>query len=308
MYRAKDRVDKTRSIEIYNAIDFLRMRQHWNGCGLLFHEYCHLIHQQVLGLQNRRVYDIYQQYMMAKGNENDTNHHNHPNHKYARVLRRDWVGLPVDYDVHYATVNVKEFFAEMSVTYWSRGYPELDNDTVAVAATVVPSIASDTTTITPPLPLRMEDCSPPLMEPTVRKRVLSTTTNSSSSSSSSSTSRLLESVVVMTTPGTKRGYVPHCNKFFPFTAGQLRHYDPELYARMDALWTSIASWTDDEKDNDNEEKEEICCCWTPPGPLRWWWQHMAKERDHTANMLLVTPPPPPTTNSTTPPISDTVSL
>ena len=43
----------------------MRNRNHWNGCGLLLHEYCHLIHQLVLnhGLDNHDVISMYKQAM-----------------------------------------------------------------------------------------------------------------------------------------------------------------------------------------------------------------------------------------------------
>ena len=192
------------SIEIYNAADFCRMRQHWNGCGLLLHEFCHVIHQHVLGLQNQRVIDLY--------------HDAQRSGRYERALRRDWAGKDVDYDMHYAMVDHKEFFAEMSVTFWSKGYRDLDQP-------------SDTS--------QMEQCSPPIIEPNVRKRL-----------SKSYSGRLLEPI----TPGEG-----HCNKFYPFTATQLYNHDPELYRRMAAIWESIAEWKD-------PEKNTSCCtkyCWTP---------------------------------------------
>lgn len=54
--------DKVFGIEIYNVNEYVRNRNHWNGCGLLLHEYCHLIHQLVLpqGLDNDNVKSMYQ--------------------------------------------------------------------------------------------------------------------------------------------------------------------------------------------------------------------------------------------------------
>lgn len=40
--------------------------------------------------------------------------------------RRDWMELTSTSDVAYATVDVKECFAEMSVSFLCTGYPELD--------------------------------------------------------------------------------------------------------------------------------------------------------------------------------------
>lgn len=164
--RARDRVDKALSIEIYNAADFCRMRQHWNGCGLLLHEYCHIIHQHVLGLQNQRVVDLYQDARRSK--------------RYEKVLRRDYAGKDVDHDLHYAMVDQKEFFAEMSVTFWSRGYRDLDQPADAT---------------------RMDLCSPPIIEPNVKRRL---------ETQRGTSARLLGPI------DSREG---HCNKFQPFTAG-----------------------------------------------------------------------------------------
>jgi len=55
--RARDKPEKATGIEIYNCFDYQVMRLHWNGCGLLLHEFCHLIHQFTLpnGLENETV-------------------------------------------------------------------------------------------------------------------------------------------------------------------------------------------------------------------------------------------------------------
>jgi hypothetical protein len=57
--RALDRPDKAEGIEIYNVFDYRAMRLHWNGCGLILHEFCHLIHQFCLGLECQLVKDAY---------------------------------------------------------------------------------------------------------------------------------------------------------------------------------------------------------------------------------------------------------
>mmetsp|Transcript_24812 Transcript_24812/g.58881 ORF Transcript_24812/g.58881 Transcript_24812/m.58881 type:complete len:87 (-) Transcript_24812:143-403(-) len=38
--------------------------------------------------------------------------------------------------------------------------------------------------------------------------------------------------------------VKHCNKFYPFTRGQLRFYDKELHDSMQSIWKTISSWDD----------------------------------------------------------------
>jgi hypothetical protein len=42
---------------------------------------------------------------------------------------------------------------------------------------------------------------------------------------------------------TKQNHPP-CNKFYPFTKGQLREYDSELYQVMSDLWKEIEQWED----------------------------------------------------------------
>tara|TARA_B110001450_G_scaffold231851_1_gene234024 strand:- start:185 stop:688 length:504 start_codon:yes stop_codon:yes gene_type:complete len=115
---AHDTPRKAKSIEIYSVVDYQLMRLHWNGSGLLIHELCHLIHQCCLedGLDNKIVEALYERATLSG--------------KYETVLRRDWAGRtkyinddtgkkiieePADVDLHYAMVNKKEFFAEMSV-------------------------------------------------------------------------------------------------------------------------------------------------------------------------------------------------
>ena len=92
--RARDRPDKTLGIEIYNCFDYRRMRLHWNGCGLILHELCHLIHQVVLpdGLDNAKVQALFEQ-ARASG-------------LYNRTLRRDWAGMPVCHDMAYAVSDI----------------------------------------------------------------------------------------------------------------------------------------------------------------------------------------------------------
>jgi hypothetical protein len=82
---ANDIPDKARGIEIYNCHAFERMRLHWNGCGLLLHEFCHLIHQFCLDLDNEKVNQLYEDARYSG--------------RYDQTLRRDWAGLDEDYDM-----------------------------------------------------------------------------------------------------------------------------------------------------------------------------------------------------------------
>lgn len=184
----------------------MRMRLHWNGCGLLLHEYCHLIHQYSVqsGLDNPEILKMFQS---AKDSG-----------LYAQVLRRDWAGKDVDCDMAYALIDHKEFFAEMSVSFLSQAYSELDCS---------------------PFPM-MEKATPPLLEPGVRSRVKSVMKSN-------------EWDRALTLPDD--ACPSHCNKFFPFTSGQLKHFDQCTYRSMYAVWSDISHW------DDNQVSSETCCFW-----------------------------------------------
>jgi hypothetical protein len=199
-YRAADRRDKALGIEIYNARQYLHMRRHWNGAGgLLLHEYCHLIHQHVFGLDCLRIQRLYAVAVVSQ--------------RHGCVPRRDWAGRPQTTDLAYCMVDHKEFFAELSVTYWSRGYTELDtarrDDVVA--------------------------CSPPLLDEAVLARVARLRGGSGGGVAAAETATATKATAATTT---------HCNKFYPFTSGQFRHCDPEMYAEFAALWQMVSDWDD----------------------------------------------------------------
>lgn len=206
-----DNPDKTLGIEIYSVSDYLRMRNHWNGFGLILHEFCHLIHQVILGLGCPTVIDLY--------------HCAEQSGKYRSVLRRDWAGKAQQCDLAYCMVDHKEFFAEMSVTFLARCYRDLD--------------AKDSQS--------MVDCCPPLTEPNVLTRL------GIQKQPLTLFERLREWI---------RG-PSHCNKFYPFTNGQLQHYDPDVYREMETLWSQIEAWRD-------PESMQTCCFWvkTPRNHLR----------------------------------------
>jgi hypothetical protein len=159
-------------------------------------------------------------------------------------------------------VNHKEFFSEISVTYLSDGYRELDE--------------TDNT--------RMDLCSPPLMAPEVVQRLRSNgyrvvPIDSTAIPNDESLQPLVQSRLSFDEQVTKLQSqnpinralhlfsvsrrnselrVPHCNKFYPFTKGQLQKHDPESYTVFDDLWKQIASWHD-------EDDERPCArfwkCW-----------------------------------------------
>lgn len=234
---ARDRPEKARGIEIYSCFDFERMRLHWNGCGLLLHEFCHLIHQFCLGLDHPEVEELYVEAYKSG--------------RYEETLRRDWAGKDEDFDMAYAMVDFKEFFAEMSVTYLSKGYHDLDTANKSI----------------------MEECCPPLLEPVVTKRVLKkynlednpyrdgSDENCSFwgslfrkdgraffSAGSVPKLRIVDPIWQEAAIGRGCRDITHCNKFYPFTCGQLKQCDPELFVAMSNLWNEIAMYDDPEED------------------------------------------------------------
>jgi hypothetical protein len=223
------------------------MRNHWNGCGLILHELCHLIHQQVLGLDCERVNALYKRACQSG--------------RYNRVLRRDWAGKEDgDTDLAYCMIDHKEFFAEISVTYWSKGYGELDE------------ASCDS----------MEECSPAITEPNVLARLGHVTRINGSKKElhiSCGTSfawvcALIKSILPL------RRHLPHCNKFYPFTSGQLEHYDPMLLADIKNIWDDISMW------EDSEHKNEHCSgCWIPP-----WTKKKGKLGLHEDSAKALDPP------------------
>jgi hypothetical protein len=219
--------------------DYIRMRHHWNGSGLLLHEYCHLIHQHVFGLHSIRIQTLYYQAQQSQ--------------LYNNVLRRDWAGAETDTDLAYGMMDCKEFFAEMSVTYLAQHdmFHHLDT-------------ASST---------NMEECSPPITEPTVLQRLHNNNNNNNNRisykvlSSASEPGRPIVVQWIETVRNYLRhinhGITPHCNKFYPFTSGQLRYYDSSLYMEIQALWCDIAAWEDPHETKYNETIVCSNCQWCP---------------------------------------------
>jgi hypothetical protein len=314
---AHDRLDKALGIEIYNCVDYAcRMQYHYNaGGGLLLHEYCHLIHQLVLtnGLDNPDVPLAYQSAQQSG--------------LYEHVLRRDWITWPSEgeivrderRDMAYAMVDYKEFFAEMSVAYLAKGYDDLSTNSF----------------------LRLVDCSPPFMEPTIVQQLLEAPRTDQPryeihphfytlvTSSCDPSQRKSESISCFSNgcpDQATRSSMPsgtgsstladhisrcahlrrnrfenlgrwwgrlvdhlsghdvpqHCNKFYPFTSGQLLYYDPATYQNIHNLWDEIGRWRDDANDTERLYKgctqetgitksENDCFgngdkmqCWIPP--------------------------------------------
>jgi len=275
---AYDSPQKAMGIEVYSCVDYQSMRLHWNGSGLLIHELCHLIHQCCMedGLENRTIRALFEHASLSR--------------RYEKVLRRDWAGKttnisntnvntrketidqPADFDLAYAMVDKKEFFAEISVAFLCNGYHALNKAN----------------------PNDMKDCSPPLLNPDVTERVLAqlqyntktktktvpTTgncyyqnNNDSKTDDEDSLSCFLPiinqlvkkmSIVLrrqqrathnnhlrMVDPvfqedAMSRNCIQnyHCNKFYPFTRGQLKYYDPDLFCDIRNLWKEISMGED----------------------------------------------------------------
>lgn len=136
--------------------------------------------------------------------------------KYARVLRRDWALKEVDTDLAYCIINHKEFFAEISVAYLADCYHEVDG-------------AGFT---------NMAKCSPPFVSSAVVERIQQQMADDGKVSCAGRCrifARTDSSVIL-----------PHCSKFFPFTKGQLRRYDPRVFKCFVKLWQYIEGWEDPE--------------------------------------------------------------
>ena len=206
---------------------------HWNGCGLILHELCHLIHNVVLpnGLDNVLVEEVYKQALDSG--------------KYKKIIRRDWAGRDIDYDKAYALVNRMELFAEISVAYLSRNYSELDEKR-----------------------MEMKECSPPLCSPHVvetvqrklmrdpfmRREELQRLCGDSLKASKSrgmplkildTFAEIIMKLFCVLLPEKKEKRMPHCNKFYPFTRGQLKVHDPWLYSSFTEIWNIVTDWRDE---------------------------------------------------------------
>ena len=136
----------------------------------------------------------------------------------------------------YCMVDHKEFFAEMSVTYLSHGYRPLDKEEKML----------------------MESCCPPLLQPSVTDRVLNQRGIIDEPTMDEQRCwwwlppqrtpkiRLVDPVFQETALARSCKDVVHCNKFYPFTKGQLRYHDPATYKAMHSLWREITRWNDED--------------------------------------------------------------
>jgi len=193
------------------------MRLHWNGCGLILHELCHIIHQFALpgGLHNPTVKKLHSHCRMSG--------------KFDRVLRRDWAGRDIDYDIAYATVNHKEFFAEISVAFLCDHYHYLDRQSKTMAYSSPPLLL-------PTLIQAMQKKNLDYHQSPTYKACQYWNDNQSHHKNSSLSQWLMNRNVPS---------LPHCNKFFPFTRGQLQQFDPPLMKAFEELWEFISDWEDE---------------------------------------------------------------
>lgn len=263
----RDVPEKDGGVEIYDCRAYRATRRHWNGAGLILHELCHVVHREVLGLDNRYVERLF--VAAAKSG------------RYDRVPRRDFVGRATDRDRAYATVDPREFFAEMSVTWLADGWPELDD------AAVLDADQLDART-----------CSPPLTCPTARKnaarryatdrddaatrRLLSgdpsnedeeyyeeeeeekegdgdETSPTRSVFACWRSKRPADRLLANARSSSSSSPPMHCNKFFPFTKGQLHAYDPPLHDRVKRIWDEIETWEDEYDFVDDDDDEDDRC-------------------------------------------------
>jgi len=133
--------------------------------------------------------------------------------KYSKALRRDWALKDVDTDMAYCILNHKEFFAEISVAFLADCYHHVDG-----AGTTI-----------------MAKCSPPFVSPAVIERIQQQTMQRSQQSCASKRRVMAR---------TDSMVLPHCSKFFPFTKGQLRRYDPRVFKCFVKIWQYVEGWED----------------------------------------------------------------
>mmetsp|Transcript_24813 Transcript_24813/g.58882 ORF Transcript_24813/g.58882 Transcript_24813/m.58882 type:complete len:609 (-) Transcript_24813:116-1942(-) len=198
---ANDVPSKARSVEIYNCFEYERMRLHWNGCGLLLHELCHIIHQHCIqdGLNNLEIDKLFQRSDQSG--------------LYECVLRRDWAGRtitqPRRFDLgcssrsrssvislpsrsspprrkHHGANPMTLSALERALASEEDGYEEDIEETVAdsdlayamvdkkefFAEMSVTFLANSYHTLDKGNCLCMDGCCPPILEPTVLGRVV----------------------------------------------------------------------------------------------------------------------------------------
>lgn len=237
-------------------------RLHWNGCGLILHELCHLIHQLVLqeGLENDEVMNAFG--MVLEGG------------LYDEVLRRDWAFGEEESDAAYATINHKEFFSELSVAFLSRGYDKglkrrkrercklqlqqhghgCEHGVNGNGNIVYVNRNGD-----------MELCSPPFVASDVLERRKAMGYDDQRQFQSLEALSWMQNIQNFLTGGVN-GH-GHCNKFYPFTHDQLKEYDPASFKAFQQLWSEIADWEDPLCPNVRSRAVKCKGCFSLPLPF-----------------------------------------
>ena len=239
-----DDPQKVHGVEIYNCSEYQRSRLHWNGCGLILHEFCHLIHQFAVpgGLNNEKILKMFNSSKL--------------NGKFQKVYRRDWAGRDIEHDMAYALVNHKEFFAEISVAFLCKAYEIIDDESRQIDH-------SSILYVTPPI------VSPLVLVAVQKKygRIASMHLQLPDSPYSSDEEEERDRENVNSLCGVSKyfrpcfvddnkasvytkGSISFCNKFFPFTCKQLQQHDSQLYQDVLSLWNDICIWVDDNEAND----------------------------------------------------------
>ena len=228
-------------------------RKHWNGCGMLLHEFCHLIHQIVLphGLDNLDIKDMYQNAMKSTLYDEVIRYvascfgYNFVSFlifvvKEKKILipydcfflcRRDWAYLSCDKDAAYATINHKEFFAELSVAFLAKGYQHLD-------------VIGGNHKVDHQIIMDMNKLSPPFVSSEILERQQIVLVQQNDDQNQQSKNRMLPKIYWIFDRLMGNHERHHCNKFFPFTKRQLEAYDLETYQRLIEIWYFIRTWED----------------------------------------------------------------
>jgi len=262
--RINENEEKAPGIEIYDARQYMRSRCYFNGYGLILHEYCHVIHQFVLGLHHTGIKELHQKSLRKL--------------QYQCVFRRDWlfgdrheapktanvksvgpcsievnaideraplnIRLQDCHDISYALVNEREYFAEMSVALLCCGYKNLECIPLETSGLSLDDIKKR---MSPPLvPYNFEQlhCK---FESSVLLYLF----------------QVLNWIRIRWNRFLLRCGVPtcsevhlerqsqhwHCNKFYPFTRDQLEDFDPDACLYLQLLWREIAEWKQEEMTN-----------------------------------------------------------
>ena len=147
------------------------------------------------------------------------------------LYRRDWAYLSCDKDAAYATINHKEFFAELSVAFLAKGYQYLD---------VIDGNCMDDHQII----MDMNKLSPSFQSSEILERRQVAFLQQQNGEENQSKNALFMNFYSFVEKIIGNQERHHCNKFFPFTKRQLEAYDLETYQRLTEIWSFIRHWED----------------------------------------------------------------